>query len=169
MKIRKLIAKQAIVRRNQELARQIDAEFRGASITAVIVTNGAIIFAADLLRLLNTPVTFDTISASSYAGSQSTNTVTMRSLPKSDLKGHDILLIDDILDTGNTLHAITQFLRGRRPRSIKTCVLLNKRRPRRWRLRADYVGFEIDDVFVVGYGLDYNESYRNLPYIGVLG
>ncbi|MFT4641289.1 MAG: hypoxanthine phosphoribosyltransferase [Verrucomicrobiales bacterium] len=151
------------------LARQITEDYRGKEITALAVLHGSIIFMADLLRRIPLPLQMESLNVSSYhGGTESSGTVTFhQSLP--DLRGKHVLVMDDILDTGRTLHAIRQrIMEEMQPASFRVCVLLQKRKERAKEVEADYVGFEIDDEFVVGYGLDYQGRYRNLPYIGVL-
>ena len=165
-----LFHEQTILRRIDELAAQITEDYRGKELTVVAVLNGSLIFAADLLRRVLLPLKLDCLSVSSYhGGTESSGTVTFdqRSLP--DIAGRHVLIVDDILDSGRTLHAICERLRAEsQPLSIRLCVLLQKRIQRAKELQADYVGFEIGDEFVVGYGLDYQERYRNLPFIATL-
>ncbi len=167
---RTLFHEQTILRRLDELAAQITADYEGRDLTVLAILNGSIFFMADLLRRIQLPLHLACLSASSYhGGTESSGTVTfdLGSLP--DLDGRHVLILDDILDTGLTLRAISGRLSaGTRPASIKICVLLQKRKARPGGMAADYAGFEIGDEFVVGYGLDYREHYRNLPFIGVL-
>ena len=151
------------------LARQITEDYRGREITVLAVLNGSIIFMADLLRRIPLPLRIESLNVSSYHGAtKSAGIVTFhQDLP--NLRGQHVLVMDDILDTGRTLHAIRQrIIEEMEPTSLRICVLLQKRRERAEEVVADYVGFEIDDEFVVGYGLDYQGHYRNLPYIGIL-
>lgn len=166
--VKTLLSKTKIQKRNRELAAAINRVYGTMPVTAVVITNGALIFAADLIRQLTFPLRFDTVSAASYSGVESSTNITLNTQLKFDIENNDILIIDDILDTGNTLKSVTAALYKQNPKSIKTCVLLDKDRPRREMDGADFVGFKIPDVFVVGYGLDYNEYYRNLPYVGIL-
>ena len=130
--------------------------------------NGTVMFLADLIRNLSLPLRLDFIGVSSYgAGTESGDLVFTKEL-RLDVRGRDVLLVDDILDTGKTLYQVRDRLRVLKPRRIKTCVLLNKAARRVEAVEADYVGFEIPDFFVVGYGLDFAERYRNLPFVGVL-
>lgn len=151
------------------LANQINAAYAGDELTIIVIANGALIFAADLIRKLNLPVKLDCIHVSSYQN-QTTPAKTPEIINsiRLDIKDANILLIDDILDTGNTLLKVLDTLWAKQPASIKTCVLLDKESRRLVDIEADFVGFEIPDQFVVGYGLDYAEYYRQLPYIGVL-
>ena len=125
-------------------------------------------FLADLVRHLSLPLRLDFMGVSSYgAGTESGELVFTKQL-RLDVKGRDVLVVDDILDTGRTLQRVLAVLRAQKPRRLKVCVLLEKKARRTEKVRADYVGFQIPDLFVVGYGLDYAERYRNLPFVGVL-
>ena len=158
-----------IYARLDALANQITNDYRGKEITALAILHGSIIFMADLLRRIPLPLRMESLNVSSYhGGMDSSGTVTFhQDLP--DLRGQHVLVLDDILDTGRTLHAIRErIVEEMQPASFRVCVLLQKRKLRAKEVDADYVGFEIDDEFVVGYGLDYQGHYRNLPYIGVL-
>jgi len=158
----------AILTRLDELARRITAEYAGKELTVLAVLNGSLIFVADLLRRIPLPLKLDCISVSSYQGESSGNVVFDQiSLP--DIHERHVLIVDDILDTGQTLDAIRRKLRAEaRPESVKICVLLRKIKTRLAPVEADYAAFDIADEFVVGYGLDYREKYRNLPFVGVL-
>ncbi len=165
-----LIHTTTILSRIDEIAAQITADFQDKELTVIAVLNGAFMFMADLLRRIPLPLKLDCISVASYhGGSQSSGVVTFDQLSMPDVNGRDILIVDDILDSGLTLDSICKKLRAETsPRSIKVCVLLRKNTARARPVEADYVGFDIADEFVVGYGLDYDERYRNLPFIGVL-
>lgn len=163
-----LITEQAIARRVKQMAAQIEQDFGGREMVAVSLLNGTVMFLADLVRHLSLPMRLDFIGVSSYgAGTESGNLVITKEL-RLDVQGRDVLLVDDILDTGKTLSRVLNKLNALKPRSVKTCVLLNKAARRVEKIEADYVGFEIPDHFVVGYGLDFAERYRNLPFVGVL-
>jgi hypoxanthine phosphoribosyltransferase len=134
----------------------------------VSLLNGTVMFIGDLIRHLSHPLRLDFMGVSSYgAGTESGELVFTKEL-RLDVRGRDVLLVDDILDTGRTLHRVLKKIRALKPRRIKTCVLLDKPARRVEKVRADYVGFTIPDQFVVGYGLDFAEKYRNLPFVGVL-
>ena len=163
-----LISAARIKRRVAELGRDLERDFAQRDLVVVALLNGTVMFLADLVRCLNLPLRLDFIGVSSYGnGTESRELVFTKEL-KLDVQGRDVLLVDDILDTGRTLTAVAAKLRKLKPRSIQTCVLLNKSARRVANIRADYVGFEIPDFFVVGYGLDFAERFRNLPFIGVL-
>jgi hypoxanthine phosphoribosyltransferase len=163
-----LFRESAIQRRVRELAAEIDRDYRGRKLVIVALLNGTVLFLADLVRHLNLPLRLDFMGVSSYGtGTESGELVFTKEL-RLDVAGRDVLLVDDILDTGKTLTRVKEKLRELKPRSIKVCVFLEKKARRVEKVRSDYVGFQIPDLFVVGYGLDYNESYRNLPFVGVL-
>jgi hypoxanthine phosphoribosyltransferase len=159
-----------ILARIDELAQQITEDYRDKELTVVAVLNGALMFMADLLRRIPLPLRLDCISVSSYrGGTETTGEVTFNQLSLPDINGRDVLIVDDILDSGLTLSAICEKLqRETRAKSIRSCVLLRKIKTRLRPVEAHYVGFDIGDEFVVGYGLDYQERYRNLPFIGTL-
>jgi len=135
----------------------------------IAILNGSLIFMADLLRRIPLPLKLDCLSVASYHGGlQTSGELIFRQVASPDVAGRHILLLDDILDSGTTLDAIQERLETASPRSVRICVLLRKTKLRQRAIDADYIGFDIADEFVVGYGLDYMERYRNLPYIGVL-
>ncbi len=163
-----LITDEQIARRVKSLAHQIERDFRGREMVVVSLLSGTVMFLADLIRHLNLPLRLDFIGVSSYgAGTESGELVFTKEL-RLDVRGRDVLLVDDILDTGKTLSRVLPKLRLLKPRRIKTCVLLDKPARRSEKIKADYIGFEIPDYFVIGYGLDFAERYRNLPFVGVL-
>ncbi len=163
-----LITDGQIARRIRAMARDIARDYAGREMVIVSLLNGTVMFLADLIRNLSLPLRLDFIGVSSYgAGTESGELVFTKELRLS-VRGRDVLLVDDILDTGKTLCRVLAKLRVLKPRRIRTCVLLNKAARRVEAVEADYVGFEIPDYFVVGYGLDFAERYRNLPFVGVL-
>jgi hypoxanthine phosphoribosyltransferase len=158
-----------ILRRLDELAVQISADYRDCELTVIAILNGSLMFMADLLRRIPLPLRLDCLSVASYHGGlQTSGEVIFRQIAQPDIAGRDILLLDDILDSGTTINVIREKLQTASPKSIRVCVLLRKIKERARPVEADYVGFDIADEFVVGYGLDYGEGYRNLPCIGVL-
>ena len=167
---RTLFHEQTILRRLDELGEQITRDYEGRDLTVIAVLNGSILFVADLMRRIQLPLRLDCISVSSYhGGTESSGSVTFDQTSLPDVSGRHVLILDDILDTGRTLHAIRRRLHDEAAAmSVRICVLLRKEKVRAEELDADYVGFDIGDEFVVGYGLDYREQYRNLPFIGVL-
>ena len=163
-----LITDREIARRIRAMSVDIARDFTEREMVVVSLLNGTVMFLADLIRNLSLPLRLDFIGVSSYgAGTESGELVFTKEL-RLDVRGRDVLLVDDILDTGKTLYRVRNKLRALKPRRIKTCVLLNKAARRVEPVEADYIGFEIPDFFVVGYGLDFAERYRNLPFVGVL-
>jgi hypoxanthine phosphoribosyltransferase len=166
---RVLVTEAEIDVRLEALGAEISKVYGREEVTVVAIVNGAVFFTADLLRRLKTPVRLDCLRVSSYRNSTRPET-TPRILDalQIDLEGRHVLLIDDILDTGRTLSVVIEEMRKRKPASLRTCVLLDKKVRREVDIAADFVGFTIPDRFVVGYGLDFAERYRNLSCIGVL-
>ena len=166
---RVLFDEEAILRRLDQLAAQISADYRDRELTVIAILNGSLMFMADLLRRIPLPLRLDCLSVASYHGGlQTSGEVIFRQIAPPDVAGREILLLDDILDSGTTINAIREKLQTASPKSIRVCVLLRKIKEQARPIEADYVGFDIADEFVVGYGLDYGEGYRNLPCIGVL-
>jgi len=159
----------AIHKRIREMAAQITADYSDRELTVIAILTGSLMFMSDLLRRIPLPLKLDCLSVVSYHGkTQTSGEVIFKHVSLPDVTDRDVLILDDILDTGHTLAAVRRKLETAKPRSIRVCVLLSKRKERARDVDADYIGFEIDDEFVVGYGLDFMERYRNLPYIGVL-
>jgi hypoxanthine phosphoribosyltransferase len=150
------------------MAAQITADYSDRELTVIAILTGSLMFMSDLLRRIPLPLRLDCLSVVSYHGKTQTSGDVVFKLAVPDVGGQDVLILDDILDTGYTLAAVRKKLQTAKPRSIRVCVLLSKRKQRARDIDADYIGFEIDDEFVVGYGLDFMERYRNLPYVGVL-
>jgi hypoxanthine phosphoribosyltransferase len=166
---RVLFDERTILQRLDQLAAQIARTYENRELTVIAILNGSLIFMADLLRRIPLPLKLDCLSVASYHGAtRTTGEVVFKQIALPDVSGRHILLLDDILDSGVTLAAIGEKLRIANPLSVKICVLLRKKKIRLRQVEADYVGFDIEDEFVVGYGLDYRERYRNLPCIGVL-
>ena len=163
-----LVTESQIANRVVDIAEEITEFYRGKLLTVICLSNGAIVFAADLIRRIPIPMQLDSISVSSYRGTESTGEIQMDKGLKLCVKERDVLIVDDILDTGLTLSRVKEEVLRSSPKSLQTCVLLNKPARRRLEIEPDFSGFEIEDHFVVGYGLDYNEAYRNLPCIGIL-
>jgi len=163
-----LITDEQLARRVKILAREIERDFHGREMVVVSLLSGTVMFLADLIRHLNLPLRMDFIGVSSYGqGTESGELIFTKEL-RIDVRNRDVLLVDDILDTGKTMSRVLPKLRALKPRRLKTCVLLDKTERRVEKIEADYVGFEVPDFFVVGYGLDFAERYRNLPFVGVL-
>jgi hypoxanthine phosphoribosyltransferase len=164
-----LVTETQISRRLKKLGEEISATYGDEEITVIALINGALFFTSDLLRQVTSPIRIDCIRVSSYRNE--TRPVTEPEIFSSltiDVENSNVLLIDDLLDTGRTLSMVYRLLKSRNPASLRTCVLLDKKGRREVKCDADFVGFSIPDRFVVGYGLDFAERYRNLPCIGVL-
>ena len=167
---RVLISQEQLKRRIQELGKQLSQDYAGRNLLLLGVLKGAVVFLVDLARAIDLPLQMDFRAVSSYgASTQSSGVVRILKDLDAAVDGRDILVVEDIIDTGLTLRYILENLAMRNPASVKVCALLVKEKSRPEGIKADYVGFEIPDEFVVGYGLDYAELYRNLPYIAVLG
>jgi len=164
-----LISEEQIKERTRQLARQIDDDYRGKDLLMICVLKGGVMFLADLMRLLSIPHAIDFMATSSY-GSTTESSGVVRILKDLDgpIEGRHVLLVEDIIDTGLTLHYLLRMLQQRKPASIRVCTLLNKQSRRKIDVPIDYIGFDIPNAFVVGYGLDYAQLYRNLPFVGVL-
>ena len=163
-----LITEDQIAHRIKVMSREIQRDFVRREMVVVSLLTGTVMFLADLIRNLSLPLRLDFMGVSSYGdGTESGELVFTKEL-RINVRGRDVLLVDDILDTGKTMTRVLAKLHALKPRRIKTCVLLNKAARRAEPIKADYVGFEIPDFFVVGYGLDFAERYRNLPFVGVL-
>ena len=164
-----LIAEAEVQRKVSRLARKISGDFAGREVLLVGILKGAFIFMADLARRMKTPVKMDFVRLASYgSGTASSGKVRITKDLETSLRGRDVFIVEDIIDTGLTLKYLFRRLSARKPRSLKTVTLLDKPERRKVDFRADYVGFTIGDHFVVGYGLDCNEEYRNLPGIYVV-
>jgi hypoxanthine phosphoribosyltransferase len=153
-----------------ELGAQISADYAGQAVTLVSVLKGSLPFMADLMRAIEIPVQIDLMEVSSYGGASTESSGLVRILKdlSSPIAGKDVLIVEDIIDTGLTLNYLLRYLRGKGPNSLRICALLDKPARRLVEIPIDYTGFTIPDEFVVGYGLDFGEYYRNLPFIGVL-
>ncbi|HZR06510.1 MAG TPA: hypoxanthine phosphoribosyltransferase [Candidatus Udaeobacter sp.] len=166
---RVLFDEPAIHRRLDDIAAQVSNDYRERELTVIAVLHGSLMFVADLLRRIPLPLKLECLRVASYHGkAQTSGDVIFKQMTLPEVAGRDLLILDDILDSGHTLAAVRETLETAKPNSIRVCVLLSKKKQRAREVDADYIGFEIDDEFVVGYGLDFRERYRNLPYIGVL-
>lgn len=165
-----LLSEQQIQARIQELGEVLTKEYADKNPVIVGVLKGVVVFYADMIRHIQVPCQMDFMWLSSYAGTDSTGRMLVRQDVTADIEGRHVLILEDIFDTGNSLEFTVNHLKKQNPASIKICTLLDKPERRRAgvTLKADYVGFTIPNAFVVGYGLDYNEKYRNLPYVGIL-
>ena len=165
-----LLSEEQIRARIEELGQELTREYEGKDPVIVGVLKGVVVFYADMIRKINVPCQMDFMWISSYAGTESTGNMIVRRDVSVDIKGRHVLVLEDIFDTGNSLDFTVKHLLAKEPASLKICTLLDKPEGRKpgITLKADYVGFTIPNAFVVGYGLDFNEHYRNLPYVGVL-
>jgi hypoxanthine phosphoribosyltransferase len=164
-----LIGTEELQAKVTELGRQISEDYRGRNPLLICLLRGAVVFLSDLIRAADIPLEMDFMAISSYGDStESSGVVRLMMDLKSNITGRNVLIVEDIVDTGRTLAYILDNLRTRRPADVKVCALLSKPSRREIEVELDYLGFDIPDKFVVGYGLDYAENYRNLPFIGVL-
>jgi hypoxanthine phosphoribosyltransferase len=165
-----LLTEEAIATRVRELGQRISEDYRERSLTLVSVLKGSLPFMADLMRAISVPVRIDLMEVSSYGGTATESSGLVRILKdlSASIDGQDVLIVEDIIDTGLTLNYLLRYLRGKNPRTLRICTLLDKPARRLVEIPVDYVGFTIPDRFVVGYGLDYGEVYRNLRFVGVL-
>ena len=167
--LRVLYSEEELEAKCAELGAQISKDYEGKNLLLVSVLKGAVVFMTDLMRHITVPCSIDFMVVSSYgSGVKTSGVVKIVKDLDADLAGKDLLIVEDILDTGMTLHYLKQLLQDRNPNSIRIATLLDKPERRRAAVRADYVGYQVPDEFVVGYGLDYDEKYRNLPYVGIL-
>ena len=166
---RVLFTEEELKQRVKEIARRIDADYAGKEPLLISVLRGSFVFMADLVREITLPCTVDFMAVSSYGGgTTSPGQVKIVKDLSEQIEGKDVLVVEDILDSGNTLSYLLKLLEARHPASIRLCTLLDKPERRTKPVAVQYTGFTIPDEFVVGYGLDYDEKYRNLPYIGIL-
>lgn len=167
--VKVLIPEEEVNARIREMAEQISADYAGKELHVVCILKGGVFFMCELAKHITVPLTHDFMSISSYGdGTVSSGRIKMLKDLDESIEGKDVLIVEDILDTGRTLHHLMEVLRLRKPNSLKLCTLLDKPDRRVIDVPTDYTGFSIPDLFVVGYGLDYAQNYRNLPYIGVV-
>jgi len=169
-RIENLIDRKTVENRIKELAKQIEKDYAGEEVYCVGLLKGSVVFLSDLVKEINTPVVIDFMSVSSY-GSETVSSGDVKILKDTDLdlRGKHVLIVEDIIDTGLTLeHVIKYFKESKGVKTLKTCTLLSKPERRKVNIDIDYVGFDVPDKFVIGYGLDYDQKYRNLPYIAVV-
>jgi hypoxanthine phosphoribosyltransferase len=169
-RIENLIDRKTVENRIKELAKQIEKDYAGEEVYCVGLLKGSVVFLSDLVKEINSPVIIDFMSVSSY-GSETVSSGDVKILKDTDLdlRGKHVLIIEDIIDTGLTLeHVIRYFKESKGVKTLKTCTLLSKPERRKVNIDIDYVGFDVPDKFVIGYGLDYDQKYRNLPYIAVV-
>ena len=168
--IKVLIDEEKLEKRVQEIAAQIEEEYKGKELTLICILKGSIFFTLDLAKKISGDVKLEFIRVSSYnEGTESSGEIKMKLDLKDSIQGKDVIVIEDIIDTGRTLSYLIEYLKMKKPNSVKLCALLDKPDRRVVDVKVDYTGFKIPDKFVVGYGLDYDEKYRNLPYVGYIG
>ena len=164
-----LFSKEQLATRVAELGEAISKDYEGKDLVLIGILKGGVVFLSDLSRQITIPHVYDLVGARSYkGGTRPSPQVSITKDLDLPIKGRDVLITEDIYDTGNTLRAVLSMIEMYRPRSVEICALLRKKKVRQPELAVKYVGFEVDDVFVVGYGLDYREHYRHLSYIGIL-
>jgi hypoxanthine phosphoribosyltransferase len=164
-----LFTESQLQQKTREMGAVISADYQGRDLVLIGILKGAVPFIADLMRAIELPLVYDLMAVSSYgASTRSSGTVRIMKDIDISIEDRDVIVVEDIIDTGLTLQYLLANLESRKPRSLKTCTLLDKPSRRRVNIQADYNGFTIPDAFVVGFGLDYAEKYRNLPYIGIL-
>lgn len=167
--IETLIPREKVEQRIKELACEITKDYEGKEVVVLGLLKGSVVFMSDLIKELDLPLTIDFMNVSSY-GDGTTTTGVVRILKDVDqeLKDKDVIVVEDIIDTGLTLNYVKDFIKAKGTKSVKVCTLLDKPERRKVEMKGDYVGFEIPDEFVVGYGLDYAQKHRNLPYVGIV-
>lgn len=166
--IRVLLSEEEVQARIKEMGAQISKDYEGEEIHLICILKGASFMTVDLAKRITVPVTLDFMSVSSYQGTNSTGEVKIIKDLDQTLEGKNVIIVDDIVDTGRTLGYLVNMLQARNPKSIKLCALLDKAERRETEVKVDYIGFDIPNEFVVGFGLDYDQKYRSLPYIGVV-
>ena len=165
-----LVTEEQLQKRIEELGRELTQQYKDKNPVIVGVLKGVVVFFADMVRKIQVPCQFDFMWISSYEGTESTGQMVVKKDISTDIRGRHVLILEDIFDTGNSLQFVRDYLLAKGPASLKICTLLDKpeRRNPQVTVQPEYVGFTIPNAFAVGYGLDYNERYRNLPYVGVL-
>lgn len=163
-----MYTEEQIQERIKELAKEIDNDYIGKELIIISVLKGAIFFTVDLVKRINIPMSIEMMQVSSYQGTQSTGNVILKRGLDIDISGKDVLIVEDIIDTGYTLQYLKEYLQTLNPNSLKIAVLADKKERRKIDVKIDYTGFEIENKFIVGYGFDIDQKYRNLPYIGYI-
>lgn len=166
--IKTLLTREEVEKRIKELAKEIEKDYQRKELLVVGLLKGSVIFMSDLIKEIELPLVIDFMSVSSYSGTTSTGVINISKDTDFDVKGRDVLIVEDIIDTGLTLSHVRKLFEERGTKSLKICTLLDKPSRRTVEIKGDYTGFEIPDEFVVGYGLDYDQHHRNLPYIGIV-
>ncbi len=167
--VRVMLSEEELEGRIAELGAQISADYEGESVFLVCILKGAAFFACELAKRITVPVTIDFMATSSYgSGTVSTGEIQIKKDLDLGVEGRNVIIVEDIIDSGNTLNYLSELFKGRRAKSVRLCAMLDKPDRREVDVDMDYIGFTIPDAFVVGYGLDYDQKYRNLPYIGIV-
>ena len=161
-----LISHEELQQRLYELANQLDKDYKGKEITAICVMRGSIFFAVDLTLKMKSRIKFEFITIASYEGTESTGNIQFIQDLRESIEGKDVLILEDIIDTGRSMNFLLNYLKTKNPKSLKVCALANKVAKREVEVPIDYIGFEVPNKFLVGYGFDIDNAYRNLPYIG---
>lgn len=164
-----MLTEKQIAKKVKAMAKQLDKLYKNRKPVVICILKGSVVFFADLIRNMKTPLTIDFMAVSSYgSGTKSTGELTIKKDLSTDITGRDVLIVEDIIDSGNTLYNLKKLLNSRSPSSVNIVTLLDKPERREAPMEPEYTCFTIEDEFVIGYGLDYDEEYRNLPYVGVL-
>ncbi len=167
-KLKVMFTEEQIQKRIKEVAEQIDKDYEGKTVVVISVLKGAIFFTVDLVKKMKTPIQLEVMQVSSYQGTQSTGNIIVKKGLDTDIEGKDVLIVEDIIDTGYTLKYLKEYLKSKNPNSLKIAVLADKKERRKAEVDIDYTCFEIENKYVVGYGFDVDEIGRNIPYIGYL-
>lgn len=163
-----LINKTKLEKRIEEMAKQIQKDYQGKEIVFIGILKGSVMFMTELAKNIKSNIILDFMDVSSYEGTESTGKVKINKDIRDSIEGKEVIIVEDIIDTGRTLTYVLEYLKQKNPNRIKIATMLSKPSRRVMELKVDYIGFAIEDKFVVGYGLDYQEKYRNLPYIGYI-
>jgi len=166
--LKELISREEIEKRLSELARELDTDYQGKEIVALCVMRGSVFFAIELTLKMKTKMKFEFITLSSYNGTESTGSIDLVEDLRESIENKDVLIIEDIIDTGRTMSYLLEYLKSKNPKSLKVCVLADKPSRRVVEVPIDYIGFEVPNKFIVGYGFDVDNYYRNIPYIGYI-
>ena len=167
--IKKLYTQKEINNRIKEIANALYKQYKNEEVVFIGTLKGAVFFTCDLLKKYKGNARIEFLRVSSYNGKNTTGKIELNlSISKDNIENKNVIIVEDIIDTGYTLKFLKGYINDMKPKSLKICTLLDKKARRKVKIEADYTGFEIDDLFVIGYGLDYNQQYRNLPYIGVI-
>ena len=165
---KELISKEALDKRITELAEQIDKDYQGKELTIICVMRGAVFFGVELTLKMKTRLKYEFITISSYEGENSTGEVTLMTDLRESIEGKDVLIVEDIIDTGRSMKYLIEHLKSKNPRTLKVCALANKQERREVEVPLDYLGFEVPNKYIVGFGFDIDNNYRNLPYVAYL-